>query len=561
MGVFAEKPVRAIAVDLPNLCIKTDADVRMGRTRRPPLLLVDILHVMRDLEALDLGVPIFYLIDHHVNPHAMTNVERQVFRDMEDSDISHPRKIWRMRRRISKADTALCALLNERSVAVLTEDRFRDEIEAGRLQEPHRMIRFHPIRDSRDEPYRFLNMSQMIGGDLSSLAAVMNEDEFDREWRACAQLLSRYMGMTAGIKSRRSLRDRTSGTNGRPNDYGEATEDEIKEYLERSAEAFRTVDDSNQSWAALREIRTDIGDPAETLAVDPPDATLETVRARRKADAVFLFLKAADLRKHQGQNVEVIARTFVKDDVVQFRLYAAGLSLTLELKEQPAITTSHMFASATGLLEYDGRDWVLRDATWNGVVDNARVQAVARGGEPTEPPRFSSWGRWPHRARKRPVPPPPIVSAPTAPPPSPHRDRGQPVTVDPIRTEGDEQRVIPTTPASPPRPSAPEPTRPVLTPEPTPSLRPQLPERREPIVSSGPVVDETETDHESNTPPSTTRRWLVAAGITAAAVVAVAIFYVTSGETTVCPPSASTNDLGVCTEPELGSNGILLPRR
>jgi hypothetical protein len=528
MGVFSEKPVRALAVDLPNLCIKSDPEVYMGNSLRPPLLFDDIVHIMRDIEEMELRIPVFYVIDHHVYPHAMTAQQAKRLEKMETASPRSPERIWRMgkaggltptARRNSvaqmKADHAICNLVNQRKIAVLTEDRFRGEIEAGRLNRPEELLRFHPVRSTRDQPFRFVNESARTRLDLRALVADLTEDEFWDEWERCARVMVQHVGKTQRKSDIRLIDQWVASRNS--SDSAAATAEEIAAYLasvetdsmqalpvplvKRKSHKVRqpkkSVHDSIASVGTRGEnnvitvttagpsrpngaIARELGRPQD------PQVAVPKKSPPRPVEATFVFLKQGDLLRHRDRQVEVIGRVFSSGDSLQFRLYGAGLALSLDLRSPPAGARSYGFASATGLLQFDGRNWALRDAVFNGEVTNDRVQQVASGAVAFVPPRFSPWGRLPARLHARKSKP--SDDEPTGPRHTPTSRPDEPVTTPPHRTAA-----TTTGPTAPPKPGS-TPPKPPTEPKrhvpPGPTQGSSAPPQSAP-QASGPVTPPT----------------------------------------------------------------------
>ena len=406
MGAFDERPVRALAVDLANLSIKTDTPVMMGSNLRQPLLFRDVIDIMNDLYGFDFSIPIFFVIDARVVPHNMTRPETEDLWRMESAAPDESDRVWRIRKQrfgISRreddkskfkerADAALCELANKRNVAIISGDHFYTESQSGKLQRPLDLIRFRPYRETREESFTFYNESLEHGDrPLPQLVAELTDDEYWDEWYECAQILSGHMEkeqkrndryvISEWLKSRvRSSAISASTTSTKP--------------LE-----ILPVQETNQSTStpaggSLPAVRTDHAPPEKSVPVAAVPASQPT-SDRLVPDAVFVFRDLRDLRAHQGMTVEMVSRPFWVGEQLFFRLYAAGSGVLIELAEIQNVKTEHEFMSATGQLELADHGWVLRDASINGAVSSREVEELKPLGRRVELPTFTQWGRLP----------------------------------------------------------------------------------------------------------------------------------------------------------------------
>lgn len=417
MGNSGDRPIRALAVDLPNLCIETDTPVYMGNNLRPPLLFADILDMMRDLYAFNFNVPIFFIIDARVQPHAMSTAEAQLLLDMERRDSHDLERIWRMRRRLTggssrettkakekeKADFAMCDLANRLDVALITEDRLLPEAESGRLQRPDDLIRFVPRRSSRDEQFRFVPATRRTETrSLASLVAPLTDDEYWDEWARCVKVLAPHMEREQkkwDLECIKYVRDTRVATVPAP-----------AVVPEPSAVAEPT--------AVAGSVASSV-EPLARTSEPPVPAPLVPV-------AAFVFGDLRDLAAHRNSVVEMIGRAFRTDSGLEFRLYAAGMGVKVELADSSVDLHGASFISATGQLDFDGRAWILRDARINGSVSNEEVHRLKDSGQGMRRgPGFSDWGRSPRWRWARRTPP-------TAPQPTPAE--ATPAPAQPSRT-------------------------------------------------------------------------------------------------------------------------------
>jgi hypothetical protein len=80
---------------------------------------------MNRLEQLLPEREILYFLDHLVNP-TFPGEDGNLLDDMENYDINHPRKIFRMNKKHQKGDYALCHLHNEFGAVLITSDMLTD---------------------------------------------------------------------------------------------------------------------------------------------------------------------------------------------------------------------------------------------------------------------------------------------------------------------------------------------------------------------------------------------------------------------------------------------------
>lgn len=512
MGAFDEKPIRALAVDLANLSIRTDAPVLMGSNARQPLLLRDVIDIMNDLYGFEFNIPIFFIIDARVVPYNMTRPETEDLWRMESAEPHDLERVWRIRKQrfgISRreddksrfketADAALCELANKRNVAVVSGDRFFSESQSGKLQRPLDLIRFRPHRESRSEGFTFYNESMEYGGrPLPQLVADLTNDEYWDEWAECAQILSGHMDrdqkkhdrsvISTWLKNR--VRDSARSTSLSPTPAGPP---EIPSG-HRPDQSVSTAATEN-----LPAPRTDHLPPEESVPVEVVPAP--PLRAERLVpEAVFVFRDLRDLRAHQGMTVEMVSRPFRVGEQLFFKLYAAGMGVLVELADDQDIKTGHQFISATGLLELADHGWVLRNASINGVVPSEDVEELKPLGRRVELPTFTQWGRLPTWLRRRQQ----VVQQVDEHPPGPDQgtDADLPVvhaSPEPLGT-GTSEAQIPTDSATSPEPQ-PTPIDPPKAPTGTvpektgtPSPAPTVPTGTDCSGQAEPTADETDS--------------------------------------------------------------------
>jgi len=119
-------------VDLAN--IREDHDGTIGEALAAKLQIpadtrhfsaVVIINFMISLEKLLPKREILYFLDHMVYP-TFPGEDGNLLDDMENYDINHPRKIFRMNKKHQKGDYALCHLHNEFGAVLITSDMLRD---------------------------------------------------------------------------------------------------------------------------------------------------------------------------------------------------------------------------------------------------------------------------------------------------------------------------------------------------------------------------------------------------------------------------------------------------
>ena len=522
MGAFDERPVRALAVDLANLSIRTDTPVMMGSNSRQPLLFRDVIDIMNDLYGFEFSIPIFFVIDARVVPYNMTRPETEDLWRMESAAPDESDRVWRIRKQrfgISRreddkskfkerADAALCELANKRNVAIISGDRFYTESQSGKLQRPLDLIRFRPYRETREESFTFYNESLEHGDrPLPQLVADLTDDEYWDEWYECAQILSGHMEKEQKRNDRYVISEWLKGRVRSAAISASTTTTKPPEIL--------PVQETNQSTStpasgSLPAARIDHAPPEKSVPMVAVPASQPTAD-RLVPDAVFVFRDLRDLRAHQGMTVEMVSRPFWVDEQLFFRLYAAGSGVLIEVAEIQNVKTEHEFMSATGQLELADHGWVLRDASINGVVSAEEVEELKSLGRRLDPPTFSPWGRLPRWRWRRQqhdqsieehLPGPDTETEVDQPHPNP--EPKPPETVNPVGESSTDSGISPEPPRTPPTP----PTVPAeTTPENSGTSAPAstTPTRTDSNGQAEPTADETDlpvpdVDDETESP-------------------------------------------------------------
>lgn len=400
MEPFGELPIRSIAVDLANLRLDTDQPVLMGKTERQPLLFRDITDIMRALEELQLGVPIFYVIDARVNPHGMRPEEEAFIRELESRDPRYTDRIWRMKQRrfgISKkedaksllrekADVALCDLANALDTAIISGDRFGEEARTGRLARPDSLVRFEANRTSRDHQFGFSNRSRQFPlRNLETLTAHLTDEEYWDEWCRGARILADHMHRQQK-KDDREVIDHYLSTRTPKTEKNRKSRVVTRSTDFSHIEVTFTGTDSSAPEAVTEIHEQDVPVPVPVVAPVPVAVIPE---------AAFIFRDLHDLKTHVDQPVEMISRIFRQDTSLYFRLYGSGMGVLLDVPNASEYHTSHEFMSATGVLRRLDSGWVLTSARVNGTVTAAELESMKDAGRQVSRPTFSPWGRLP----------------------------------------------------------------------------------------------------------------------------------------------------------------------